>query len=437
MFDINMHKIDSMETEIQIIPEYRKIRELIIDNKFIIFVTGGAGTGKSTLIRWLMEVFKGKVLLGAPTGIAAINIGAKTLHSLCMLPPAWILPQDIKIAYRRNEIRKAKILIIDEISMVNPNMFDAVDLFFKKNRGNDMPFGGLTVVIVGDLYQLPPVINTNMRKMFIKFYNGTKFYNANCFTTNLSSMVVLDTTFRQKDDSFIKLLSNVRQGIDLKNTINALNNGCTITQEVIEGSVRLCPRNSEVLSYNMQCLDELPGLEFMFKGVVEGIFKEDNLPSPYELILKVNAQVMFIKNDVNKQWINGTVGTILSIQDDIITVRLSECGTVVCVSKETWEDFKYTWDDRLHEIQRVVVGSYTQFPLVLAWALTIHKSQGKTISKVHLDLGAGAFETGQTYVALSRCPTLQGISLSREIQRSDIRIDHEVRLFYQTKLLNI
>jgi len=431
LLDVDLKSTLPEFKDIQVTPDYLHIQKLVTDRESLIFVTGGAGTGKSTLIRWLMHAFKGMVLLGAPTGIAAINIGGKTLHSLCMLPPAWVLPSDIKIAYRNKEVRKAKILIIDEISMVNPNILDAVDLFFRKNRSNDAPFGGLIVIVVGDLYQLPPVVNKSMHKMFMKFYEGSRFYNAACFSSNEYKVVVLRKIFRQKDDVFINLLTNVREGLDLKNTISTLNATCRITNEVIEGAVRLCPRNAEVSAYNMNCLDDISMDEYVFEGEIKGVFKQDNLPAPYELCLKIGAQVMFTQNDVHKLWINGTVGVVTSLKDDVIEVQLTECGTKVEVSKATWENFSYSWNEKLHEIERVVTGSYTQFPLVLAWALTIHKSQGKTISKVHLDLGSGAFETGQTYVALSRCPTLQGISLSRGIERSDIKLDQEIIKFYK------
>lgn len=415
---------------IKIIPEYYEILRLIEQRNSLIFVTGGAGTGKSTFIRWVMDKFKGKVLLGAPTAIAAINIGAKTLHSLCLLPPTWILDEDIRTLYRKKEVKNAKILIIDEISMVNPNLLDGVDKFFRLNRGVNKPFGGLVTIMVGDLYQLPPVVTKSSKELFTRFYDTHRFYSAGCFSDIPLNVIELDRVFRQSDNEFISLLSDIRKGVNIRKAVKKLNATCVITDNPGKGAVRLCPRNAEVTRYNMDKLYELSTPIRVYEGEIKGKFMSKELPSPMELTVKVGAQVMFTQNSPDKLWINGTVGVITTLKDDIIVVELEDTGDSVEVTRASWANYSYEWNEALKEIVRVEIGSYEQFPLILAWAITIHKSQGKTIEHVHLDLGAGAFETGQTYVALSRCPTMQGITLSREIDEDDVIVDVEIADFY-------
>jgi ATP-dependent DNA helicase PIF1 len=430
-------KIVKNTGKIDIIPEYLEIQRLIEDKKTLIFVTGGGGTGKSTMIRWLMDEFRGKVLLGAPTAIAAINIGAKTLHSLCLLPPAWILSEDIKELYRKTEIKKAKILIIDEISMVNPNLLDGVDDFFRLNRGNDRPFGGLITIMVGDLFQLPPIVTDEMRELFDGCYDSVQFYSAECFKGQDLKIIELKKTFRQKDDVFIDILLNIRKGTKVAESIGVLNSVCTVTNTPVKGVVRLSPRNAEVSRHNLLELSKINSPRKVFKGVIKGTFKTSALPSPMDLELKVGAQVMFTQNDPSengRKWINGTVGIVRKMDNTVITVEIinsPEYNGIVEVKSVKWCNYNYIWNGVKSEIERVEVGSYEQFPLLLAWAITIHKSQGRTIDLVHLDLGKGAFETGQTYVALSRCPTMKGISLSRVITTRDILVDQDVKKFYK------
>jgi len=431
-------KIPSKIKGVTVIPEYLEIQKLVEAKQPLIFVTGGAGTGKSTFIRWAMEEFKGKVLLGAPTAIAAINIGGKTLHSLCLLPPAWILPEDIKELYRKTEVRKAKILIIDEISMVNPNMLDAVDEFFRLNRGIDKPFGGLVTIMVGDLFQLPPVVTEDTQELFDQCYSSVNFYSADCFEGQKLVTINLQKIFRQTDNDFIDILLNLRKGENISESISVLNRKCLITDNPVKGVVRLSPRNAEVERHNLNELKKIKSPEKVYNGNIKGIFKTKTFPSPMKLMLKVGAQVMFTQNDPaenERRWVNGTVGIVTSLDNNSIKVEIINSDMFdgeVEVQEVKWCNYNYTWNGVKSEIERVEVGSFTQFPLQLAWAITIHKSQGKTIDLVHLDLGKGAFATGQTYVALSRCPTMKGISLSRCIEDSEIIVDREVKAFYDS-----
>lgn len=415
------------QADVEVLPEYELARDLIKNEFPLLIVTGGAGTGKSTFIRWLARSFEGHVLIAAPTGIAALNVDGKTLHSMCVLPPAWILPEDIK-NYKPSIARGAKLLIIDEISMVNANLLDGVSDFFKRNRNRDAPFGGLPVVLVGDLFQLPPVVNSNVRNLFARNYKTSKFHGANAIANCPYYAIELKKAFRQVDQEFVNLLARIREGIDLNDSLKRLNAACQITQDPPEGAVWLSPRNVEVDRRNTAMLARLRDPSVNYEGMLTGKYKNDRLPSPMVVELRVGAQVMFTKN--GNKWVNGSIGTVQKTLPDKVHVRLLEDGEVVEVAPATWEQFDYQFNPVTGGIERFIAGTYSQIPLVLAWSVTIHKSQGKTLDRVHIDLGAGAFETGQTYVALSRCRSLERLTLSRPLKAEDVRVDVESQAFY-------
>lgn len=419
--------------EIEELPEYLFIKKLIDAGYPMVFVTGGAGTGKSTFINWLMHQYSGNVLLAAPTAIAAANIEGKTLHSLFQLPLQWITQKGIKSAPYRADIKKAKLLIIDEISMVNSNLLDGVSAFLRKNRGVNKSFGGLPVIMVGDLFQLPPVIKSGVKGFYDQFYQGqTKFYGARSLTeTGITYYAVeLSRTFRQADKEFVDVLADIREGKNLLQALQVINTKCSITNTPPDGAVWLAPRRAEVDQANRRELLGLRSLLIRYEGKVNGDFSvyDDNLPSPMTLELKVGAQVMFTQNDPQKRWVNGTVGKVKSLDKQIL-VETQPSGTVVKVDIAKWVNFRYRWNNKTQEIEKQEVGSYLQYPLILAWGITIHKSQGKTIEKVHLDLGRGAFAYGQTYVALSRCRELGGLTLSRPLEVADIKVDYDSQVF--------
>jgi len=416
---------------IDVLPEYLLIKKLVEEKFPLIFVTGGAGTGKSTFIKWLMKQFKGTTLLSAPTAMAAINIEGKTLHSLCQLPPAWIVKKDIKHAPHRTDIKEAKLLIIDEISMVTANLLDGVSAFLRQNREGDSAFGGMTVIMVGDLFQLPPVVSEASKPLFDRIYGSAKFFKARCLRNTPYYAVELKKTFRQSDQEFVNILTKIRERVDIEESLRQLNEGCTITDTPPIDAVWLSPRNVEVESRNTRELDKLDATVKAYQGKLTGQFKADRLPSPMELVLKIGAQVMFTKNDMNRRWINGSVGTVVKMGEEKITVKMSCSLKKVEVERDEWLEYQYRWGMIDEELERFETGSFIQFPLVLAWAMTIHKSQGRTLEKVHLNLGQGAFETGQTYVALSRCRTLEGLSLARPLVAADILVDQESKEFYQ------
>lgn len=420
---------------IDVLLEYEVVRDLVREGFPLTFVTGSAGTGKSTFIRWMQHEFDGTILVAAPTGMAALNIDGQTIHRLCSLPPAFILKPDIKLDGRRLDIRKATVLVIDEVTMVTANLLDAVSAYLKKNREDERPFGGLPIVIVGDLFQLPPIVTNNVRHLFARYYGTAKFFNARSVQMSSYYAVELKKTYRQSDQHFVDLLAKIRVGHDLTATLEEFNHDCNVTLTPAEGAVYLSPRNAEVDRINTRKLQEIQQPEFVYRATTNGNFRRDRQPAPDILRLRVGAQVMFLKNGRRSGWVNGSVGTVLSLTKDSVTVEL-DTGKTVTVTVETWEDFEYRWDASENRIDRQVVGTYMQIPLMLGWAITIHKSQGKTIERVHLDLGAGAFETGQTYVALSRCRALSGLTMSRPLTAADIMVDQESKDFHQ-KLLAV
>lgn len=414
---------------VEVLPEYLEALRYINEGVPLVIVTGGAGTGKSTFIRWLDEEFEGRSLVCAPTGIAALTIGGKTIHSMCHFPPAWIVPKDIRLS-TKSPVDRAKVLILDEISMVNANLLDGVDRFLKLNRRNDDPFGGIVVVLVGDLFQLPPVVTSITRPLFMAEYSSPKFFAAHAVQKSRFEAIELKKAFRQTDQHFVDLLGNVREGNDIDDTLAALNSQVAITDEPPNGSVWLCPRHVDIDRVNQSRLARLAGPSSTYVCRVSGNFKESQFPVPGRIELRVGAQVVMAKN--GKQWVNGSIGVVTKLGTDRIDVRLASTSQDVEVPMETWEQFDYQVNAESGGIERVVVGTFTQMPVVLAWAMTIHRSQGLTLDAVHLDLGAGAFETGQTYVALSRCRSLNRLSLSRPLQSGDIRVDPEARAFYNS-----
>lgn len=425
---VRAERSNGPEVAIEVLPEYTLVRNLVKAGFPVTFVTGGAGTGKSTFVHWLTREFDGNVLLAAPTGIAALNINGKTLHSLCKLPPAWIVKKDIR-PFKPEIAQQAKLLIIDEISMVNANLLDGVSAYFRRSRNSSEPFGGLPVVLVGDLFQLPPIVSNQTRHLFATEYSTPKFFGAHLLQRAPYYAVELRKAFRQIDQVFVDLLASLREGFDVAASVAELNRLCAITSNPPANAVWLSPRNQEVDERNRRELLKLTGPSRFYIGKLTGKFKDDRLPSPQKLELRAGAQVMFTKNSA--RWVNGSTGVVVAMLDGSAEVRMHQTGSIVDVSPMSWEQFDYKLNPDTDQVERAVVGEYLQIPLMLAWSVTIHKSQGKTIERVHIDLGAGAFETGQTYVALSRCRSLDALTLSRPLSEADVLVDAESRSFYR------
>lgn len=421
-------------SEIEILDEYKEVQQMINKGVPLIFVTGGAGTGKSTFINWIDNTYRGQVMKSAPTGIASLNIEGKTIHSLFRLAPKFITTDDIAVIPTKflKTYQQSKIIIIDEISMVTSNMLDAVNLFLQKNLRSKKPFGGKTVVIVGDMFQLPPIVSNHTSDVYFKVYDTAYFFGAKVMQDINFEFVELQKVHRQKDQTFVDVLSNIRVGKNIKESIDILNSRCKVQAEPEDGAVVLSPRNQEVDQRNNIELKKIRGAkESDYDGEMEGNFKTDRLPSPFYMTLKVGAQVQFTQNDPSIGVVNGTIGKVVDVHDEYVTVKILSTNTDVIVKRAEWQEFEYRFDEYKKEVISSPSGFYRQIPLKLAWASTIHKSQGNTLDKVHIDLGAGCFATGQLYVALSRCRTVEGITLSRKLEYNDVSVDDSIVSFYE------
>ena len=424
----------------------QKALQIIQFTRRSLFLTGKAGTGKSTFMRHIAATIKKKHIILAPTGIAAINAGGSTLHSFFKLPFHPLLPNDKRYSTRnirdtlkyngeKNKLlREVELIIIDEISMVRADIIDFIDKVLRiYNRNMREPFGGKQLLLVGDIYQLEPVIKEEERQLLRPFYPSNFFFDAQVFREMQLIAVELTKVYRQRDAQFIALLDHIRTSHVSDSDLRLLNAqvNAEIGAEAGRLSITLSGRRDTVDYINEKQLNTLPDQPTIFYGHIEGEFPESSLPTPMELEVKTGAQVLFIKNDKERRWVNGTLGTIIGFgdeEDGIIYVR-TEDGRDFDVQREIWSNVRYTFNEKEQKIKEEEIGSYQQFPLRLAWAITVHKSQGLTFNNVKIDFTGGVFAGGQTYVALSRCTSLQGISLQEPIRRENIFVRTEVTNF--------
>lgn len=408
------------------------------------FVTGKAGTGKSTLLSYFRSHTKQKAAFLAPTGVAAVNIRGQTVHSFFGFRPDITADRARRLAARalKNDeaglYRELDLLVIDEVSMVRADLLDCVDLFLKTVRQEKrLPFGGLRLAFIGDLYQLPPVVTAAEKTIFSEHYPSPYFFDAKVFSGTRMTMIELDKIYRQRDERFIEILNAVRNNTVTDNQVEELNRRCVETQENREegdaDEIRVCltSTNEQAFLLNDRQLAALPGTPRTFRGVVDGDFDKKSMPTEEVLSLKKGAQVMLLNNDSPGRWVNGTMGVVLSLpkkDDDPIEVGLED-GAVVEVGPHSWEIFRYALNRDRNRVETETVGTFTQYPLKLAWAVTIHKAQGKTFDRVMIDTGRGIFATGQMYVALSRCRSLEGMTLRKPLRKNQVFVDWRVVKF--------
>ncbi len=393
-----------------------------------IFVTGRAGTGKSTLLNHLSRKTSKQIVICAPTGVAALNVGGQTIHSLFRLPIGVIADHDIEQgAPLRKLLGTIDTLVIDEVSMVNADLLDAVDRSLRQARQRPHEaFGGVQLVLFGDPYQLAPVPGAgDERAYFADQYASMWFFDAKVWADTDLSIYELSIIHRQHEEEFKYLLNAVRHGQVTAEIAGRLNE--TGAREApTDGAITLATTNSTVTRINASALGRLPGRVLTAKAEVNGEFGGGAYPADESLELKVGAQVMFLRNDSDHRWVNGSIGTVTRIDT---TVWVEVDGEVHQVQPATWEKYRYTYSAATKALRKDIVGEFQQFPLRLAWAVTIHKSQGKTYERAIVDLGQRSFAPGQTYVALSRISELEGLYLTRPLRPSDIIVDEDVRRF--------
>lgn len=408
--------------------EQRRVFDLIEGTRKHVFVTGRAGTGKSTLLNHLSWNTEKQIVISAPTGVAALNVGGQTIHSLFRLGIGVIadheIPQNAEVRKLLNTI---DTLVIDEVSMVNADLMDAIDRSLRQARQRPLEaFGGVQVVLFGDPYQLAPVPGDgDERAYFADHYRSMWFFDAKVWDEASLEIVELTEVHRQHDDEFKFMLNAVRFGMVTKEIADRLN-GAGARPAPAEGAITLATRNDSVNRINQAALARLPGRVLSAKAEISGDFGGRAYPADENLELKVGAQVMFLRNDGDQRWVNGTVGTVTKIDS---TVWVEVDGEVHEVDPVAWEKHRYSYAPDSKQLTKEVIGEFTQFPLRLAWAVTIHKSQGQTYDQAVVDLGARVFSPGQTYVALSRLTTLEGLYLTRPLRPSDIIVDPAVQAF--------
>lgn len=413
--------------------ELRHAWDFVEHTSISIFLTGKAGTGKTTFLRTLKEKSSKRSIIVAPTGVAAINAGGMTIHSFFQLPLSPFVPEaNFKNRFdyskeKRKIIRTLDLLIIDEISMVRSDVLDAIDSVLRRFREHEKPFGGVQLLMIGDLQQLTPVVTPEDEVILQRYYDTSYFFGSKALRSISYVTIELTHVYRQQDEEFITLLNNIREGQVSDTDLKRLNERFNPNFEPEVGSdyIRLTTHNKMAESYNEVQLHNLPSKACTFIAEADGNFPEYNYPADFKLTLKRGAQVMFIRNDNNGRYYNGRIGHVTHIDNEKILVLCPGDDKEIEVQQETWENTKYSLNEKTKQIEAEVQGTFKQYPLRLAWAITIHKSQGLTFEHAIID-AQSSFAAGQVYVALSRCKTLEGLILASPISSSAIINDNQV-----------
>ena len=421
---------DHLPAHLDINDEFKSAFDLMEYAKECLFITGKAGTGKSTLLKYFKANTGKKIIVLAPTGVAAINVGGQTIHSFFRLPPKIIQKDTIKRLRDKSLIKNLDMVIIDEVSMVRSDLMDGIDYALRLNRGKmKTPFGGVQMVFFGDLFQLSPVVENEARQLLEERYLSPYFFSAKVFDDCHIRAIELSTIYRQKDTSFMELLNRVRNKEHTKEDLDTLNKrvreDATVSKK--DSTVILTTTNILANTINQDRLSKLSGKEIIYEAKAFGKFEESAYPTDASLKLKKGAQVILLKNDPDKRWVNGTLAKVIALSKDSIVVDIN--GLTYDVPVVKWQKIEYSYNEAEDKIEAEVVGDFVQYPIKLAWAITIHKSQGQTFDKVIIDMGHGAFTHGQLYVALSRCTCIDGIRLKRPVTHSDIIFDQRIYEF--------
>ncbi|MCK5525435.1 MAG: AAA family ATPase [Thiomargarita sp.] len=425
-----------MIEKIELTDEFAKAFHLMENTHQCVFVTGKAGTGKSTLLHYFKKNTNKKIVVLAPTGVAALNVGGATLHSFFRLPPRPIHPDEIKTLRsktRRKLYQKIETIVIDEVSMVRADMMDVIDQFMRLNgKTRKKPFGGVQMIFIGDLFQLPPVVSRDEEaKLFSTTYQSPFFFSAKIFDELGMEVVELTKVYRQKQEAFINLLNAIRNRQIGSSEIQEINQRYQpqFESNVDDYYITLTTTNKIASQINVALMAKLSSRLHHFEGEMKGKFNKESFPTDLALSLKEGAQVMFVKNDGEGRWVNGTLGRVKKIRRDEIQVEIAD-KKIYVVEQVKWEILAYQFNDKTQVVTTEVIGSFIQYPLKLAWGITIHKSQGKQFDKVIINLGWGAFAHGQLYVALSRCKTLEGLILTTQVRPKDVIVDDRVIAFF-------
>lgn len=394
-----------------------------------LFLTGRAGTGKTTMLRKFLEMAGDTAVVLAPTGVAAMNAGGQTIHSFFKLPPRLIEPADIRRLRSTRLIKAVKTVIIDEISMVRSDMLDAIDKSLKLNRASKRPFGGVRMILSGDLHQLPPVVNRDEAPILQERFGGSYFFNAPAFRDAEFALLALKHVFRQEDPRFLSLLGALRQGRVTpaeESTLRSLVSDRSAI-DASETHVVLTPNNANANRINLARLEALETDAAVYEADVQGQFDERAYPTEADLELKIGARVMLIRNDPEGRWVNGSLGVVEGFSNKSVIVKVD--GRPYEIEPAAWEKYRYELDKETGKVKRDVVGTFKQMPLRLAYAVTIHKAQGLTLDHVFIDFDSGMFAHGQAYVAFSRARTLEGLEISRHLRPRDLVLDRSAFAF--------
>jgi hypothetical protein len=449
--------IDNIELDENNI-EFNNAADFVKNTNKLIYLTGKAGTGKTTFLKYLKSTTEKNTVILAPTGVAAINAGGQTIHSFFQIKPSLYVYNDKRLRTKADIddsdkstifdhfkyfperlaiIKGLELLIIDEISMVRCDLLDVIDKLLRvfRKRENE-PFGGVQVILIGDTFQLPPIADFEQWDILSQFYDSPFFFSSKIIENNKPIYIELKTIYRQNEKEFIDLLDRIRINKVTTNEFNILNSkyNPTFSPSENENFITLATHNKIVKNTNLTRLSELQSDLKLYSAAVTGVFPDNIMPTDKTLQIKEGAQIMFIKNDPSKRYVNGKIGKIKSIYENKIVV-IFESKVEISIEKQVWQNIKYTWNDAKKRIEEEIIGTFTQYPIKLAWSITVHKSQGLTFDKVIADLGS-AFTSGQVYVALSRCRTLSGLVLKTRVEQKAIKTDAKVLEFANNETPN-